>query len=191
MSTNLDGYPDDFAALLADYNQQVETLMARLESGGITAKVWKDEMAALLARYSQAARLLGGGSVQLLPEETAAIRGWMDQQLKYLDGFEAVIQAASGAYNPAWLSRAMMYGASTVIEYWEGATMGLPLPAQPAQGTQCLSNCRCKWRIEWIDKKAGDADAYWEINPEVENCQTCKTRHEMWYPVRIRKGDLQ
>ena len=52
------------------------------------------------------------------------------------------------------------------------------------------SNCRCSWEIKWIDKKKGDADAYWRLSA-VEHCQTCLARAEMWNPIRIRGGDLQ
>lgn len=190
MAINTDNYPDDFAALMDEYSREVSTLMARLE-GGMDVGAWQDEMKRLLARYSQAARLLGNGNNALLPEETAATREWLNDQYKYLDGFSSVIESAGGQYNPGWLSRAEMYGASTTIEYWEGKTEGLPLPAMPAQQTQCFSNCRCQWRIEWINKANGDADCYWDRSEEAQSCQTCLTRAEMWNPVRIRGGDLQ
>lgn len=193
MPTDTTGYPPEFAALLDNYNQEVTVLMARLEAGKVTSAAWTEEMQRILSRYSQAARMLGMGEVKLLPAEVDAVRAWLNEQFKYLNGFETVINSAGGEYDPAWLPRAQMYGASTVTEYWEGRTSGLPLPAMPGQQTQCLSNCRCRWEIQWLDKKAGDADAYWMLgNVEADrHCQTCLTRAEMWSPVRIRNGDLQ
>lgn len=190
MPTDTTGYPPEFAALLDNYNSEVTALMARLEAGKVTTAAWTEEMQRLLARYSQAARMLGSDGITLMPTEITAIRAWLDEQFNYLAGFEEVIQAAGGEYDPAWLPRAQMYGASTVTEYWEGRTSGLPLPAMPGQGTQCLSNCKCSWDIQWLNKAKGDADCYWKLHP-AEHCQTCETRAEMWNPVRIRNGDLQ
>lgn len=189
MPADTTGYPPEFAALLDTYNQEVMALMARLEAGKVTTAAWTEEMQRLLARYSQAARMLGSGGITLMPTEVAAIRHWLNEQLEYLSGFEEVISSAGGEYDSAWLPRAQMYGASTVTEYWEGRTAGLPLPAMPGQGTQCLSNCKCSWDIQWIDRGKGDADCYWKLHP-AEHCQTCEVRAEMWNPVRIRNGDL-
>lgn len=190
MSIDTSAYPPEFARLLDFYNQEVGALMARLESGEVSSAYWRAEMEAMLARYSQAARMLGSGAAKLFPQDVTAIRAWLEEQFGYLDGFETVIQTAGSVYSPAWLPRAEMYGASTVVEYWEGKTGNLPLPAMPGQGSQCLSNCKCSWDIQWIDKKKGDADCYWKLHP-AEHCQTCLTRAEMWNPVRIRNGDLQ
>lgn len=189
MPADTTGYPPDFAALLDAYNIEVKALMSRLEAGTVSASAWRAEMGGMLAKYAQAARMLGQDLIDLLPEELDAISGWLDEQLKYLDGFETVIKTAT-EFNPAWLPRAEMYGASTITEYWEGKTAGLPLPAMPAQGTQCRSNCKCRWDIQWIDKSAGDADAFWRLG-EAEHCQTCLTRAEMWNPVQVRGGMLQ
>jgi hypothetical protein len=189
MPTDLTGYPDDFAALLEEYNKEVISLMGRLEANSITASGWRAEMAGMLSKYAQAARMLGEDLLALAPDDLSSIGDWLDEQLKYLDGFETVIKTAT-EYNSAWLPRAEMYGASTVTQYWEGATAGLPLPAMPAQGTQCKSNCKCSWDIKWIDRASGDADCTWKM-ADAEHCQTCMTRAEMWNPVRIRGGDLQ
>ncbi len=190
MPTDVSGYPKDFGRMLTDYNNSVELLMKRLEDGKITPDQWQDRMKELLSKYSQIARMLGSRSDELSPEAMESIRNFLSDQFKYLDGFKSIIDAAGGEYFPAWLPRAQMYGAATVTEYWEGKTEGLPLPAQPGQGTQCLGNCKCSWRIVWLDKKAGDVDCYWELG-KAEHCQTCEVRAEQWNPVYIRGGDLQ
>lgn len=61
----------------------------------------------------------------------------------------------------------------------------------PAQGTQCLENCCCKWEITTLDEKAEDYDCYWRLEPGKEHCQTCEERAEQWNPVKIRGGVLQ
>lgn len=189
MPSDVTGYPDDFGKLLAGYNSSVESLMKRLEDGKITPEQWHTQMQELLSIYSQSARMLGADISELLPSEQDEISTFLSEQFKYLDGFKSVIASAGGEYSPAWLPRAQMYGAATVTQYWEGKTGDLPLPAQPGQGTQCLGNCKCSWRIVWTDRKAGDADCYWELG-KAEHCQTCEVRHEMWYPITIRGGDL-
>jgi len=49
----------------------------------------------------------------------------------------------------------------------------------------CGQFCKCSWRIVWLDREAGDADAYWETHP-AEHCQTCIERRKQWYPLKIR-----
>jgi hypothetical protein len=190
MPTDLTGYPDDFAALLKLYNDEVKALMDRLASNSITSTAWRSEMAAMLSRYAQAARMLGADLLSLAPADITELSSWLDEQLKYLDGFETVIKTAED-YNTAWLPRAEMYGASTYTQYWEGKVGDLPLPAMPAQGTNCKSGCKCGWDIQWISRENGDADAYWRLDQSAQHCQTCLTRSEMWNPVRVRNGDLQ
>lgn len=182
-------YPDPFANLMKSFNSEANGLMKELEIGKVSSAEWQDGMEHLITKYTIAARLVGNGNDSLTPKDVEIVRQRIEQQKKYLDGFTSVISSAGGTYNPAWEPRAMMYGTATSIEYWEGVTEGLPLPAQPAQGTQCLSNCRCSWRIDWIDKKHGSADCYWELGSS-DHCQTCKQRHAMWYPIQIRGGAL-
>lgn len=189
MPGDLTAYPDDFEAMLADFNTESDALMSQLEAGDIDASEWEGEMQSLQAKYAQAARIIGSGSDRPLSDsETEDVAGWLEEQYKYLKGFTAVISTA-GDFNPAWKPRAQMYGSATVQQYWEGATEDLPLPAQPGQGTQCLGNCRCRWRIEWVDRAKGSADCYWELG-SAEHCQTCEIRHRDWYPLEIRGGEL-
>ena len=180
-------YPADFQRLIDRYNITSDVLMDQLGAGKLTPKQWEKTMQATLGKYGQAAILLGSGDKIISESQAGNVKTWLGDQMSYLANFAKVV---NGDFNPAWKPRARMYGASTYIEYWEGKTEGLALPAQPAQGTQCLSNCRCSWEIKWIDKKKGDADCYWRLSP-VEHCQTCLTRAEMWNPIRIRNGDLQ
>lgn len=136
MPTDLSGYPPEIAALLAEFNPEIEALMLRLERGAITVAAWQQEFERILAAYSQAAYLLGYGNPAA--KVSPAVAAWLDEQFAYLAGFANVVQAAGGEYDPAWTARARMYGASTVSEYWEGKVGDLPLPAMPGQGTQCM-----------------------------------------------------
>ena len=187
MPIDTTGYPEDFGMLLSEFNQESDRLMRSLETGRITPDDWHSEMKRTMAKYSQSAMMLGKGGA-IGGKELDSLGGWLDDQFKYLQNFATVIGSSSD-YNSSWESRARMYGASTYTEYWEGKTEGLPLPAQPGQGTQCRSNCKCSWEIVWIDKAKGDADCYWRLG-NAEHCQTCEVRAEMWNPVRIRGGNL-
>lgn len=193
MPLDVSKYPPNFGALLGSFNGEIAALMKRLETGKIKPSAWEDSFARLLAKYGQAARMLGTGRDELTEAELIKSRSWLNNQLRYLDNFTLVIMSNLGAvakeYNPAWESRANMYASSTVTEYWEGRTEDLPLPAMPGQGTQCMGNCHCRWEIVWLNKANGDADAYWRLG-DAEHCQTCEVRAEMWNPIRIRGGDL-
>jgi hypothetical protein len=166
--------------------------MAQLERGSITAVVWRDGMRRLLTRYHTAGLMVGMGVTEL-PEEALAllVQTLEVGQFPYLDNFYTVVVAAS-EYNPAWMARAMLYALSPKTSYWEGevyrqAGRFLPLPAQPAQGTTCLTNCGCAWRI--VTLAEGDYDAYWERGKD-DSCQVCLEREETWNPLRIRDGVL-
>ncbi len=94
------------------------------------------------------------------------------------------------SFPPKWRARAEMYAAATVASYYEGELWGIPLPAMPGDGsTFCLTRCKCHWRIETIDEKAGDWDAYRALIP-TEHSQTCRDRAERWKPRQIRNYTL-
>ena len=99
---------------------------------------------------------------------------------------------ASKEFNKAWRARAKLYALSPKSSYYEGDVYKqvgrfLPLPAMPAQGTQCHTNCGCSWRITAVD---GGYDCYW-VRAKDDSCQTCVQRESDWNPIEIRNGDLQ
>jgi hypothetical protein len=183
-------YPAPLQSLLEKLSGSIKDLMGQLESGSIQIEDWQAGMQELLATYHLAAYMAGIDSETLNQAAIDAILPELANQFGYLDNFRMVIESAA-EFDPAFYSRADMYAGSIVTEYWEGATQDLPLPAQPGQGTQCLSNCRCGWRIEEVDAANGDFDAYWELEESTEDhCQTCQQRHDDWYPVQIRNWNL-
>lgn len=82
-----------------------------------------------------------------------------------------------------------VYGAATAT------VKGVPaLPAYPKDGTtQCLTNCKCKWRLEYVKGRFGaitEVRAFWVLSP-VENCPTCLCRATRWNPltfIRLPNG---
>lgn len=184
------GYPPGFQGLLDQLQNDMIRTTEGLELGSISPKEWNGLMKANISRGAQAAFMVGDNfSSSIDPEHLKSVKAWVGEQYRYLDQFTSTVNGA-GEFDRAWYNRAKMYANATYTQYWEGATVGLPLPAQPAQGTQCLSNCKCRWDIKWLDKDAGDADCYW-VMAAAEHCQTCQVRAASWNPVRIRGGMLE
>lgn len=160
-------------ALEADYPAGVEA--------------WEQEVSRQLARYHGAAMLAGSGADALTPAMRTAVTRDLAAQLDFLARFGLVIQEA-GAWEAGWKARAAMYARSIQVPYWRGATRMLPLPAMPAEGTQCLVNCKCSWDVVTLDGD-NNYDAYWRRGAD-DSCQTCVQRELTWSPVRIRGGEL-
>lgn len=154
--------------------------------GGVDA--WQEEVTRQLARYHTAAMMAGSGFDALTPPMETAVKADLKTQLTYLERFGIEVKSAE-QFVPGWKSRAAMYAQSIKIPYWQGATKMLPLPAMPAEGTQCLTHCRCQWEISTLEGE-GNYDAYWRRSAD-DSCQTCIQRELTWAPVKIREGVLQ
>lgn len=181
------------AALTKLYNllaQKVGDITDDLAGGDLTAAQWEDDMANLLAEYYAAARMAGAGSAELSEEALDELAHRVGVQADFLKNFTVEIQD-SAEFMAGWNARAEEYAAGIKTAYWDGVTDVLPLPAMPAEGTQCLNNCNCAWRIEPLDEEAGDYDCYWELESGSQSCQTCLERHEQWYPLLIRNFEVQ
>lgn len=181
--------PELLRRLLARILIEVQRVTDELEQGALTVVEWKDSMQRILVRGHTAAMMAGLGRPTLPDRATDSLRQILLNQFKYLDGFVVTI-ADTEEWTKAFNARAAMYAAAIKEPYWRGQTKFLPLPAMPAQGTQCLSNCGCAWRIEVVDEEKGDYDAYWE-RAKNDSCQTCVQREADWSPVEIRGGVLQ
>jgi len=151
-------------------------------------QAWEQELSRQLARYHSAAMLTGADTDQLTPTMRTSVTEDLRVQLKYLERFGIEIQEA-GQFMAGWKARAAMYARSIQVPYWRGATKLLPLPAMPAEGTQCLTNCKCQWEVVELDGD-NNYDAYWRRGA-TDSCQTCVQREMSWSPVRIRDGVLQ
>lgn len=176
-------------ALINALIEEIRRITERMEFEHIPVKQWLEVMRALIARYSVAAMMLGQGSPVLSKAARTAVKHYVGIQFAFLDNFALVIQNAE-AWENGWNSRAESYAAAIKQPYWQGKTKMLPLPAMPAEGTQCHNNCGCEWEIQEIDGKAGDYDAYWRRSKD-DSCQTCLERERLWNPLEIRGGMLQ
>ncbi len=185
-------YEEGIDLVTSTMAEEVAALMTQLEMG-LPVSLWHQEMMTLLARYHTAAMMSGLG-LDILPEGALRLLGeTLEFHEGFLDNFKRVIEAA-GEFKNKWRARARLYAMSPTTSYAEGDVYRqtgkfLPLPAMPAQGTNCYTNCKCRWRIE--KRGPGDYDAYWVLEPGAKHCQVCLQRRDDWYPIRIRGGRLR
>jgi len=181
--------PSALQWLLARLTRLIATATDSLEASypdGVEA--WQQEIARQLARYHAAAIMAGAGVDALDKPMTVAITQDLANQLHFLSRFGATIQGGKRWEN-GYNARAESYANSIKIPYNRGVTKMLPLPAMPAQGTQCMGHCGCSWEIDELEGD-GNADAYWRRSKD-DSCQTCVQREQDWSPVQIRDGVLQ
>ena len=188
---NYTDYPPALRRLIRRMNGDIDRLSQQLESGDITVSAWFDAMMQLLEDFYPAAWMAGQNDTDLSPLAQADIQRQLDVQRDFLENFASEIRATG--WIPTYPSRARMYGTSLTAPYSNGDIVRqvgrvLPLPAMPTEGTQCLSNCKCRWRIEQLSGD-GNFDCYWEIN-SAEQCQTCIERRRQWYPLQIRNNEV-
>jgi hypothetical protein len=146
----------------------------------------------VLARFAMAAYFAGNGSDEAMNREAKQkLQDAVKVQLDYLDKFALEI-VNSKEWQEGWEKRAESYSNAVVEPYWVGKTKVLPLPAMPAQGTQCLGNCRCEWDVKKLPGE-GNYDCKWILDkrPGMKHCQTCLVRSEEWSPLKIRAGRLE
>jgi len=176
----------------------------------ITLARWKQLMQEAIAEHHAAAFMAGLQSTDITPHMTRMIEEAVAFQLPFLDNFARVLGSLALTtittpdgriiedtipVTPGLEARAKLYALAPVRLAEEGNVIrqvghSLPLPAMPGQGTQCLNNCGCTWRIVTLNAVNEDYNAYWELDPRKEHCQTCTERASGWNPVRIRGGVL-
>lgn len=185
-------YPPALQSLITQAELDIQQATESLRRRELTVEEWRTRIADIIFNFHTQAYRAGAraGERELTPGEQRLIELQAQEQVAYLTRFANEIEGST-EWQETWANRAGMYANSIGASYWNGRTRELPLPAQPMDGTtQCISNCKCKWRVEWLDQEKGDADAYWEWEPTAEHCQTCIERHQQWYPLHIRGGVL-
>lgn len=167
--------------------------MDGLESGRLSVDEWQVGMAQDLVAYHYAAYMTGAGIKQADDVSDAAqvaIGEVLKEQVDYLNAFADAIDDAD--VDPEqfakWRARANLYSGALKTSYSMGATRLLDLPAHPGQGSECLVNCGCEWRIVEVDAENGDVDCYWERGKD-DSCPTCMAREDEWAPFRIREWE--
>lgn len=184
--------PEPLKQVMERMGQDVERLSFRVSRGQITLDAWYEQMRQLIEQYSAEAYVEGSLETEITPEGQAMVNRSARVQIAFLENFKSDIE--TNGWQPAYAARAQMYASAIRQNYWHGdivAQVGrvLPLPAYPAEGTQCLSNCKCSWDITTVNAEAGDYDGYWRRGAD-DSCQTCIEREAQWSPVKIRGGML-
>jgi len=187
---NLAGLPRRLRLLITELVERLGENFRALTENNLTLAEWERLVRRALVEYHLAAWMVGAESETIPQVVWGRLVREVNAQLEYLRQFRLEIQTEA-AFQVGWQERAQMYAESIKVPYWRGHTKVLPLPAMPAQGTQCLTNCACRWEIKKVDEKRGDYDCYWRLEPGKEHCQTCLERSEQWNPLRIRGGVLQ
>lgn len=182
---NLEGLPRPLRWLIGELLDAIASLTGDLSRNVLGVEVWLPAMERELAKHAAAAWMAGKSSDELDGQALERLSEQVGTQLAFLRNFAIEIQATD-QFQYGYQARAESYAASIKQPYWEGRTEILPLPAMPGQGTQCGQNCNCAWRVEPLDKAAGDYDCFWVLEPGSDHCQTCLERAAQWQPIRIR-----
>lgn len=171
----------------------VRAVHTDLAAGSRTVSEWQDELELQFARWHAAAYLAGGGTLD--DAGAGQVIDFVARQLQFLDNFAIEIQDAD-EWRRGWNARLDQYARSVTVSYRAGESAAraggsiLALPAMPAEGTICGTNCGCEWRIDAVNADDGDYNCTW-VRGKDDSCATCLARAAAWAPLRIRNGELQ
>ena len=184
-------YKPEQAALIRTAMTRIDAVSGRISDAGISIDNWLEDMRQILAQMFPAAWMAGQNDDELITAARVRISQMLSVQFAFLDNFSDDIRATD--WLEAYFPRARMYGASLTAPYSAGDIIRqvgrvLPLPAMPTEGTQCLSNCKCRWEITELSG-VGNFDCFWIINSS-DQCQTCIERARQWAPFRIRDNEV-
>ena len=178
------GLRDD---LIANQKERVNDLARRVANGDIRLERWQLEMREIVKEnFINQYMLARGGRNAMTPTDWGRLGNMIRGQYRFLDSFAADI--ANGRYGESGIAaRARMYIESSgqAYERANAVTRGMPdLPQYPGDGrTQCLANCKCRWRI--VEREA-QWECHWELSP-AEHCPDCSKNALRWNPLVIRK----
>lgn len=167
---------------------EVERLAGAVAGGNMRTTQWVEGMREQIRRtYLSEYMLSKGGRENMTSEDWGRLGGLLQNQYRYLSGFEADLKA--GTMTEAQIQqRAQLYIKSARQAYERGqvAQLGMPaLPAYPGDGqTQCVTNCQCHWEITETED---EWRAYWTLGA-AEHCPDCVAHSKEWAPYRLPKA---
>lgn len=177
------------SGLTGTLRSRMDELSAMMGNGELLADDWQERMARLITEAHTGYYRQTRGT--LTPADETRLAARIREQLGYLDGFRADIEA--GKLTPAQIQRrAQMYIDAGKASLQEGAALalGMPLlPIYPTQASECQVNCRCFWRIQTLEGN-GNWNCTWVIQPS-DVCPQCSARAAEWNPLQIRNGVIQ
>lgn len=171
---------------LLDQQQQYREHTAKLATGDLSVQEWTRTMRENLKTSYLAEYTLGkGGAANMTQADYGRVGRQLRDQYGYLQRFAE--EVAAGRLSDAQAqARSAQYASSAVQAHAAGvaSSWGITLPAQPAVGTDCRSNCRCSWQIE---EDASEIRATWIVQDDGESCETCISRGEQYNPFTVAK----
>lgn len=175
--------------ITAQYKAKVDKLAEQLATGQITLLRWQIEMRQAMREIwtLQLVAGAGGDKSKIGSDEYLKLGTRLKQQYAYLEKFGRDI-AEKGLSQAQIALRSRMYMDASKTVYWMQIT-GLDLPAYPGDGsTECLTNCKCSWKIRYIKDGKGNitgAIATWVLG-KAEHCPTCVKRADEWKALAVR-----
>jgi len=167
--------------------ESLDDLSNGMNAGLLSPTEWHNEVVQVLLVGHTAAYLEGRGVRDLTPDARRLIAAVVAEQVEYLGRFTDQIDA-EGWQDSRMRSRLRLYAGPLKTTYERGRTFGLDLPFMPGEGSECMVNCRCSWRIAWLDQEELNADCFWTLH-QAEHCPTCLARAAD-NPYRVRGGRL-
>jgi hypothetical protein len=168
----------------------LDELSDGINAGLLSPVEWHNSMADVLLTAHTAAYLEGRGVDSLSPGARRLVAEIVSEQVQYLNGFLDKVEA-EGWQDARDRARAHLYAGALKATHARAEAFGLNLPAYPGDGsTECLTNCRCRWDIRWLDREELNADCYWRMG-QAEHCDTCRSRAETWAPLKVRGGEVR
>lgn len=168
--------------------KESDTLISNLmESGSINVQQWTLDMRELIKNtYRAQYELAIGGRENMTPADYGRLGGILQEQYRYLQGFADDL--AAGRLSPSQaMYRARMYinSSTQAFERARAAGFGLTLPQYPGDGgTQCLTNCKCQWDIQF-DEKEFAFNCYWRLG-YAEHCPDCLDAAKIYSPYVVQ-----
>jgi hypothetical protein len=178
---------DTLRQLIAEMLDQTSVLMDGLAGGQLSTDAWQQAMARMLTEHHVASYLAGRDTRDLSPESRQVLSELVGDQLDYLNRFADDIDREG--WQEKWRARGALYAGALKSTFSRAQTWAWPLPFYPTEGSECMVNCLCAWRIDVLDQENLDADAYWELGRAEQHCTTCPSRAAD-NPYRIRGGVL-
>jgi len=175
-------------AFTVQVRAEARNITAAMLDGESTLQRWLLDMQDMVRNTHTNQFMLGRGGVGMVMEaDLPMVEQVINDQYGYLQGFADDI-AAGNVSDGRMLARAQMYADAGTQSYERGLALAYGLPSLPAYpgdgGTQCLSNCKCRWSIT-EDEEAWYC--YWTLGI-AEHCPDCVDRASTWNPLIVPKA---
>lgn len=171
------------ATLIDGLRERTQTHIGAFRDGEIDADAFQQRMARDLVAHGVAAYQLATGETTLRAADQRVLRTALGDQMDYLNRFaDDLVAAEDDAWTTAFEARAALYAGALTPLYSRGQTRGLDLPAYPTEGSPCITQCGCNWRLEPQDD--GSTLAYWERGKD-DSCDVCRQRAAEWNPYVV------